>query len=88
MNIMAFRGSLGNYMAVMVLSFNRIFTFSIYLGSLGGKSINLFTFAMRCAGLSNSRSYEYAQRQTVGQQIEMPSSEGHITAGVGWHTSG
>lgn len=46
MNIMAFRGSLGNYMAVMVLSFNRIFRLSIYLGSLGGKSIKLFTFAV------------------------------------------
>lgn len=39
MNIMAFKGSLGNYMAVMLLSFNRIFWFSIYPMSLGGKSI-------------------------------------------------
>lgn len=51
MNIMAFRGSLGNYMAVMLLSFNRIFWFSIYPASLGGKSIKLFTFATICPGL-------------------------------------
>lgn len=58
MNIMAFRGSLGNYMAFMVLNFNRIFRFPIYLGSLGGKSIKLFTFAMRCAGMLYIHTYE------------------------------
>lgn len=30
MNIMAFRGGLENYMAVMLLSFNRIFRFFFY----------------------------------------------------------
>lgn len=49
---MAFRGSLGNYMAVMLLPFNGIFRFSIYPTSLGGKSIKLFTFAAICPGLS------------------------------------
>lgn len=43
---MAFRVSLENYMAVMVLSFNRIFRFSIYLVSRSGKSITVFTFAL------------------------------------------
>lgn len=52
MDIMAFRGSLGNYMAVMLLRFNGIFRFSIYPTSLGGKSIKLFTFAAICPGLS------------------------------------
>ena len=63
MNIMAFRGGLGNYMAVMLLSFNRIFRFSIYLGSLGGKSIKLFTFAMICAGMLYIQTCENVQRQ-------------------------
>lgn len=49
---MAFRASLGNYMAVMLLRFNAIFGFSIYLTSLGGKSIKLFTLAAICPGLS------------------------------------
>lgn len=49
---MAFRGSLGNYMAVMLLRFNAIFRFSIYPTSLGGKSIKLFTLAAICPGLS------------------------------------
>ncbi len=62
---MAFRGSLGNYMAVMVLSFNRIFRFSIYLGSLGEKSIKLFTFAMVCAGMLYIHTYQNAQRQNA-----------------------
>lgn len=30
MNIMAFRGGLENYMAVMLLNFNGIFRFSVY----------------------------------------------------------
>lgn len=52
MNIMAFRGSLGNYMAVMLLRLNGIFRFSIYPTSMGGKSIRLFTFAVICPRLS------------------------------------
>lgn len=78
MNIMAFRGSLGNYMAVMVLNFNRIFRFPIYLGSRGGKSIKLFTFAMICAGMLYIHTYEYAQRQKC---LEMPLNEGHSSVG-------
>lgn len=62
MNIMAFRGSLGNYMAVMLLSFNGIFRFSIYPASLGGKSIKLFTFATICPGLSCISTCGKAQR--------------------------
>lgn len=85
MNIMAFRGSLGNYMAVMVLSFNR---FSIYLGSLGAKSIKLFTFAVICAGMLYIHTCEIVQRQSEKTRLEMPLSEGHSSGGVAWHTSG
>lgn len=83
MNIMAFRGSLGNYMAVMVLSFNRIFRFFIYLGALGGKSIRLFTFAMISAGMLYIHTYEYVQRRNARQELLL--SEGHNSAGTGTH---
>lgn len=62
MNIMAFRGSLGNYMAVMLLSFNGIFRFSIYPASLGGESIKLFTFATTCPGLLYIYTCDNVQR--------------------------
>lgn len=62
---MAFRGSLGNYMAVMLLSFNRIFRFPIYLGSLGKKSIKLFTFAMIRVGMLYICTYENERRQNA-----------------------
>lgn len=49
-NFIPFRGSLGNYMAVMHLSFNRLFRCSVYATFLGGKSIKLITFTSMCPG--------------------------------------
>lgn len=56
-NIMTFRGSLGNDMAAMVLSFNRMLKFPIYLGSLCGQSITLFTFALIWSGMLYNHTY-------------------------------
>lgn len=89
MNIMAFRGGLGNYMAVMLLSFNRIFRFSIYPGSLGGKSIKLFTFAAICTGMLYIQTCENVQMAKLKTRIKVPLSEGHSTAGqLGTHLVG
>ena len=58
-NIMAYRGSLRNYMAVMVLSFNRILRICVYLRTWGWKSIKLFTFGMVSASMLCSNIYDY-----------------------------
>lgn len=88
MNIMAFRGSLGNYMAVMLLSFNGIFRFSIYPASLGGKSIKLFTFATICPGLSCIYTCGKAQKVECETRLKMPLSEGCSSVGQAGRESG
>lgn len=81
MNIMAFRGSLGNYMAVMLLRFNGIFRFSIYPTSLGGKSIKLFTFAVICPGLSGIHTGGKVQKVKCETRPQMMLSEGGSSTG-------
>lgn len=62
MNIMAFRGSLGNYMAVMLLSVNRV---SIYRGVCEWKSIKLFTLAAIRAGMLWIHTCGEAQKRSA-----------------------
>ena len=68
-------------MAAMVLNFNRIFRFPIYPGSMGGKSIKVFTFTMMCAGTLHIHNYDWAQRRKQETRLEMPLNEGRSAAG-------
>lgn len=81
MNIMAFRGSLGNYMAVMLLCVNGMFRFSIYPTSLGGKSIKLFTFAAICPGLSGIHTGGKVEKVKCKTHPQMMLSEGGSSTG-------